>query len=363
MRCATWDDKFKATLQLGRVLLKEKNVNSISETILHHIENTCDVTSSSIWLFDKYKNTLIFHSTNREDLTNSIFLNVKKCQDIILLHNDGYLLINIMSRDDESIGVIRIMTERKDIEGSREHDLLLLISSFASLILDNVLLTLHVGDIHKKMIEKLSMATRYRDIESNEHMLRVSLYSKVLATHSNMKRDDVRIIEIASQFHDAGKIGIPDHILNKNGKFTPEESSVMKNHPVIGYNILNDPEDKILQMSARISLEHHERWDGGGYPKGIKGNEISLEGRIVGLVDVFDALTSKRVYKEAWSLSCSKAYILENSGTIFDPELVQIFDLHFDEIEKIYFLNQENKSHVEQCPTSEESRTGRYQKV
>jgi len=129
----------------------------------------------------------------------------------------------------------------------------------------------------------------------------------------------------ASPMHDIGKIGIPDHILLKPGKFEPEEWEIMKTHAVIGANILEGDDSELMKCAGEIALTHHEKWDGSGYPYGLSGEAIPLVGRIAALADVFDALTSVRPYKEAWTVEAAVDLIKENRGTHFDPDLVTVF--------------------------------------
>jgi putative two-component system response regulator len=131
--------------------------------------------------------------------------------------------------------------------------------------------------------------------------------------------------------HDVGKVGIPDRILNKPDRLTPEEFAVMKGHSALGHGILCKSEQRIIRVAARIALQHHERWDGGGYPRGLAGEEISPEGRITAIVDVFDALSSKRVYRDARPLSEVLATLRGCRGTHFDPELLDVFLAHAED--------------------------------
>jgi len=138
-----------------------------------------------------------------------------------------------------------------------------------------------------------------------------------------MPDDEVRMLELAAPLHDIGKIGVPDAILLKRGRLNDEEIVAMRKHPQIGYEILRDSQSRFVQIGATVALRHHERWDGSGYPDGMRGSEIPLVARIVALADVFDALISERPYKPAWSLEQATAYVREHSGTLFDPACVE----------------------------------------
>ena len=169
-----------------------------------------------------------------------------------------------------------------------------------------------------------------RSQETWLHVQRVAEYSKLLAKYYGLDEEEVRIVGYASAMHDIGKIAIPDRILTKPGKLTPEEFEQVKQHSVNGYNMLKHSKRKMLKASAIIAYEHHERYDGRGYPRGLEGEEIHIYGRIVALADVFDALGSSRPYKEAWSDERIFALFKEESGKQFDPKLVEIFFEHLD---------------------------------
>lgn len=175
------------------------------------------------------------------------------------------------------------------------------------------------------IIQSLGKAGEYRDNETGMHVFRMASYARLLADAVGKDPEFVSNIWSAATMHDIGKIGIPDHILLKPGKFEPEEWEVMKRHTTIGAEILGEATSDLMRMARSVVLTHHERWDGGGYPHGLAGEAIPIEGRIVAVCDVFDALTSDRPYKKAWSVEAAVEYLKENSGSAFDPELVFAF--------------------------------------
>lgn len=193
-----------------------------------------------------------------------------------------------------------------------------------------------------QVIQRLGRASEYKDNETGLHVIRMSHYSYVLAKAIGLSEQQSEEILHAAPMHDLGKIGIPDSIMLKPGKLTDEEFEIIKTHPEIGAEILGDDESSLISLAKSVSLTHHEKWDGSGYPNGLAGEEIPLEGRIVALADVFDALTSKRPYKEAWSVDEAMDFIKEQSGKHFQPELV---DLMFENLDKI--LEIKNKWHDE----------------
>ena len=182
----------------------------------------------------------------------------------------------------------------------------------------------------------LAKAGEFRDEGTGNHIQRMAHYSVVIARALGLPAHTLDELEYASPMHDIGKIGIPDAILLKPGKLTTDEWEVMKQHTIIGYDILAKSNSPYLQMAASIALSHHERWDGNGYPNGLAGDEIPIESRIVAIADTLDALTTVRPYKAPWSLEKSFDYIRENAGKHFDPACVDAFFAEKSPIERIY---------------------------
>lgn len=186
-------------------------------------------------------------------------------------------------------------------------------------------------DTQREIIYKLGEIGETRSSETGYHVKRVAEYSKLLAQKSGLDYKDVNILFMASPMHDIGKIGIPDAILNKPGKLTAEEWEIMKTHTQIGFNILKNSKRETLKAAGIVSYTHHERWDGTGYPLGLKGEKIHIFGRITAIADVFDALSSERVYKKAWSIEKILELFDEEKGKHFDPNLINIFMNNLDE--------------------------------
>lgn len=182
----------------------------------------------------------------------------------------------------------------------------------------------------------LGKTAEYKDPETASHVARVAYYSKLLAKGYGLSEKEQDILFYSAPFHDLGKIGIEDKILLKPSKLTQEEFETMKKHPKIGYEILKNSQSEYLQAGAIIALTHHEKINGSGYPNGLKGDDIHIFGRIVAIADVFDALTSFRPYKQAWSFEDAVNYLQEKSGKEFDTKLVEIFINNIDEVTVIY---------------------------
>ncbi len=212
------------------------------------------------------------------------------------------------------------------------------------------LLESEVKKATQKLIERehetlniLGKTAEYKDPETASHVARVAHYSKLIARELGLDEKEQELIFYAAPFHDLGKVGIEDKVLLKPGKLDNEEFDIMKTHAMIGYEILKDSKSEYLQSGAQIALTHHEKYNGRGYPKGLVGDEIPIFGRIVAVVDVFDALTSNRPYKKAWSFESALELLKEESGEHFDPRLVEIFINNVEEIKKIYSSFEEQE--------------------
>ncbi|WP_417511013.1 HD domain-containing phosphohydrolase [Methylophaga sp.] len=176
-----------------------------------------------------------------------------------------------------------------------------------------------------EIIKRLGRAAEYKDNETGNHILRMSHFAQMLALAAGLDESFAADILTAAPMHDIGKIGIPDHILLKPGKLDADEWEVMKTHVRIGADLLADTNVPLLKLASNIALTHHEKWDGSGYPQGLKGKDIPIEGRICSISDVFDALMSERPYKKAWPIEKAVDYLIEQKGRHFDPELVTHF--------------------------------------
>lgn len=176
-----------------------------------------------------------------------------------------------------------------------------------------------------EIVRCLGKAAEYKDNETGAHVIRMSHFSRIVALAMGLNEDHADMLLHAAPMHDVGKIGIPDSILCKPGRLTEEEWVIMRQHTVIGAQIIGDHHTGLLRLAATIALNHHEKWDGSGYPNGLSGEDIPLEARIVAIADVFDALTSIRPYKRAWSVEEAVDLIRSESGRHFDPQVVEAF--------------------------------------
>lgn len=212
-----------------------------------------------------------------------------------------------------------------------EKQLIQTFSTNIAVAFDNIYLNQEIEEAQKEVIYTLGEVVEMRSQETGQHVKRVGAYSYLLACQYGLESDTAELLRLAAPMHDVGKIGIPDAILNKPGKLTDEEFEVIKTHTTIGYEILKGSREKILQAAATIALQHHERWDGQGYPLGLRGEQIDILARITKLADIFDALSFRRVYNEAWNIDLIVKLYEEDEGRHFDPALVKLFLTHLDE--------------------------------
>ncbi|MCG8519134.1 MAG: response regulator [Pseudomonadales bacterium] len=192
----------------------------------------------------------------------------------------------------------------------------------------NHLSLVRMDELHQtrlSIVQRLGRAAEFKDNETGLHVIRMSLFSQLIAREAGFSEDYADDLLNAAPMHDIGKIGIPDAVLLKPGRLDQDEWQIMRQHAEIGARIIGEDGSRLLRMARDIALYHHEKWDGSGYPYGLSGTDIPIEARIVALADVFDALTSERPYKKAWSIDDASALIREESGRHFDPELVEVF--------------------------------------
>lgn len=185
--------------------------------------------------------------------------------------------------------------------------------------------TKQLHETRLQIIQRLGRAAEYKDNETGLHVIRMSYYARILGLAVGMSEEEADMLMNAAPMHDIGKIGVPDNILKKPGKLDPGEFKIMETHCEIGAKIIGDDDSELLQLAKIVALTHHEKWNGKGYPNRLSGEDIPRVGRIVAIADVFDALTSKRPYKEAWPVDDAISWIQNSAGKHFDPQLVPIF--------------------------------------
>lgn len=286
--------------------------------------------------------------------------------DLNMPHMDGFEVMDLLLGDEEYVAPpILVLTAQSAQEfrlralqaGARDYvtkpfdhfellarvkNLLEISLSQKALLVQNEELeervSLRTEELHETRLEvvrRLGRAAEYRDNETGMHIIRMSKISELLGRAAGMDANECDLLLNASPMHDIGKLAIPDHILLKPGKFEPEEWEIMKTHAQLGADLLDGSDTDLMCMARDIAATHHEKWDGSGYPNGLAGEEIPLVGRVVALADVFDALTSERPYKKAWSVEDAVNLIKEQSGKHFEPRLVEHFLALLPEVTQI----------------------------
>ena len=249
------------------------------------------------------------------------------------------LVMPMENRDGKIVGVLQLINALNKgkvvpFSGSSER-VASSLASQAAVAIENAALAENLQQAHLDTIFRLGVAAEYRDKETANHIKRMSHFSALIARGLGWRAEEVESFSWSSLMHDVGKLGVPDAILQKPGPLTVEERRIMELHSVIGGNILKGSDAPVLKQARLIALTHHERFDGGGYPRGLKGRKIPLEGRITILADIFDALSSRRVYKEALPENEVIRILEEGRGSFFDPEILALFLERLEEVRGI----------------------------
>lgn len=245
--------------------------------------------------------------------------------------------------DDLYVGYLATKSDMKNVLflkscnhlSKLDRDLIRIFSNNVAVAFENILLNKEIVDTHKEMLLTLGEVIEHRSTDVGKHAHRVSLFCHLLALKAGLSREEADLLRLVSPIHDVGKVAIPDSILFKPAKLTPEEFETIKPHTTIGYDIFKNSNRRIMQAAAIVAQQHHEHWDGNGYPQGLKGEEIHIFGRITGLADVFDSLTHWRIYKEKWGIHRVLKLIEDQRGLRFDPKLVDIFLRNIDDFIEI----------------------------
>ncbi|MCS7215331.1 MAG: HD domain-containing protein [Thermodesulfovibrio sp.] len=356
-------DKLEILLKAAGKISREKNLNNLISILSNLAKDIIEVDRCSLFLVDEKKRelfTIFAHGVKeiRMPITSGIAGYVVK-KGKYYVTSDAYkskffnpeidkisgyktkniLAVPIFDSKGKIIGVYQAINKKENFK-NMDIKLMKLIAEFAGSVIETQMLYEKIKSLHKKALIKLSKAAEYKDPESPNHLLRVSLISNLLAEKLGIEEEKCELLMLASTMHDIGKIGIPDSILQKASRLDPDEWEIMKKHPIIGYELLFDEESELLQMAAIIALEHHERWDGRGYPFGKKEREISIWARIISVIDNFDTLTTDKGERESWSIEEAIKYMEIMREKAFDPEIVDIF---LDNIEKIIEIKEKYK--------------------
>jgi response regulator RpfG family c-di-GMP phosphodiesterase len=247
------------------------------------------------------------------------------------LHGDTYVGYFPNNSGKASLLVLKGVEEISEIDVQ----LLDVFCSGVAIAFDNILLNQEITDTQAELILRLGDVVESRSNEAGNHVRRMAQVCHLLAEQSGMSEDETAVLMHAAPMHDIGKIATPDAVLLKPGRLTPEEWEIMKQHPTVGLQILDGSQRPILKAAAVIAHQHHEKWDGSGYPQGLKGEQIHPYARIVAVADVFDALTHERCYKEAWPVEQVRDYLREVAGHHLDPRYVDLLIKNIDKAAEI----------------------------
>lgn len=361
------EDKLKLLISFGTRISAEVRLDRLLGSIAEQITQILGVGRCIIFLIDEEKQELwskiaqgkgLAYTEIRMPLkTRGIISHVVQTGETINLQNayedprfsmaidmvtdfrtHSLLAIPLKNNSGKVLGVFQVANKEGGAPFDRNDEgILLLLSTLASSSIEIATLYQELYGAQLETIYRLAITAEYRDQQDTRlHLKNISIISFLLAGALGMSKRDAEIVKNASPLHDIGKVALADNILLKPGKLTPEEFEKMKEHTLYGGKILKGAKSKILQVAYKMSMYHHEKWNGKGYPKGLKGSEIPLEARIVTVADVFDALCQFRVYKSAWKTQDAYEYILEESGKSFDPRVVAAFKKIYPAIRKLY---------------------------
>jgi response regulator RpfG family c-di-GMP phosphodiesterase len=331
---------------LSRILgatSNDQNTQSLielAESVLGHLKTLLDVPNPELYCLvepinpeqkpskngpislDQVRQAVIYRSTS--EIPDQVLERLRQVKETkVSMHFDDAFVTYNVGRDESNDNLMYV--QHGSHLGSVQLQLLELYAQSVAITFENINLHNNLQETQKELVYLLGEAVEARSKETGAHVKRVAICSGKLATLIGLSASFVNLITLASPLHDIGKVAIPDQILHKPGKLEGDEWEIMKRHAEYGRDILIKSTNLVMRMGARIAYSHHERWDGTGYPVGLKGEDIPLEGRITALVDVYDALGSKRSYKDAWDIEKIKATLIQGRGGHFDPELVDVF--------------------------------------
>lgn len=370
----TAEQKLKLLVEFGARTSGEIRLDKLLDIIAQQISTMLDVGRCTIYLKDIEKNELwskiaqgrgLEHTEIRVPLAgNNIISIVARTGEIINLPNayedprfsidvdmvtdyrtHTLLAVPLKNNSGKVLGVFQVVNKADGAPFDKNDEgLLTLLATLAGSSIEIAKLYQDVHVAQLETIYRLAITAEYRDQQDTRaHLKNISIISYLLARALGMGTKDSELIKNASPLHDIGKVALADNILLKPGKLTPEEFEIMKSHTIYGGRILEGAHSKVLKIAHKMSLYHHEKWNGKGYPNGLKGEEIPLEARIITVADVFDALCQFRVYKQAWKTEDAYEYILKESGASFDPRIVAAFKKIYPSVRKLYAHISVNK--------------------
>ncbi|MBP5286499.1 MAG: HD domain-containing protein [Elusimicrobiales bacterium] len=365
--------KLKLLANFGSMVSKETKLDPLLEIIALQVKTILGCDRCSVFIYDAKARSLwakvamgLQHTEIRIPFGSGIVGHVAASGMSVNIPNaysdprfsseldklTGYMTKNILATplkniNGKIIGVFEAINKYSRHFTEEDEGILKLISSLAASAIENAKLYQRLSESQMETIYRLATTAEYRDQQDTAiHLRHISTYSSLIAASMGLSEEDVENVSYASPLHDIGKVGIADAILLKPGRLTPEEFEEMKKHTLYGAKILANAESQLLQSACRIAASHHEKYNGKGYPNGLRGEEIPLFARIVSVADVFDALCMKRVYKPRWEPEDARKYIVEQSGKDFDPAVVAAFDRIFPEILKAQQSTQDGRKSI-----------------
>lgn len=372
------DEKLNLLVEFGARISSELRLDKLLDIIAQQITRMLNVGRCTIFLKDGERHELwskiaqgrgLEHTEIRLPLNgNSVVAIVARTGQTINMPNayeddrfsmdvdmvtdfrtHSLLAVPLKNNAGKVLGVFQVANKADGTPfDKKDEGILLLLATLASSSIEIARLYQDVHVAQLETIYRLAVTAEYRDQQDTRaHLKNISIISYLLALALGMNKKEAELIKNASPLHDIGKVALADNILLKPGRLTPEEFEIMKSHTIYGGRILEGAHSKVLQVAHKMSLYHHEKWNGTGYPKGLKGEDIPLEARIITVADVFDALCVARVYKKAWKTDDAYLYILGESGKAFDPRIVAAFKKIYSSVRKLY-LNQ--TAHTQQPP-------------
>ena len=342
-------------------IAKERQIDNILNLIADFGRDVVSADRCTVWLIDERKNILwtrVAHGVDRIEIArdkgiagevattgepliiNDPYSDPRFDKDVDKqtgYHTYGIIALPIRDSHGKMIGVVQVLNSltplKKFTEKDQQH--LVLAASYAGNQLEAVLLQEEIDNTQKEIIFTLAETGEMRSKETGNHVKRVAEHSRLLGLLYGLDETEALLLKTASPLHDIGKIAIPDSILLKSGPLTDQERDKMKGHTTLGFEMLKHSDRIVFKTAADIALNHHEKWDGSGYPNGLREKEISLYGRITAIADVFDALASPRVYKNPWDKQKIINLFIEEQGRHFDPELAGLFVENFEQFWRI----------------------------
>jgi len=355
------DDRLRMIVSYVGRIAKERSVDRLLVHLADMGRELIDADRCTVWLLNHKTDTLwsrVAHGVDRIEIPKSAGIAgcVASTGEPLIINEPysderfdkdidkrtGYMTRNILAlpiHDNEGkiIGVFQAINKMPAPArfSPQDRDLLLVAATTTAHVLDAAMLQEEIEATQREIIFTVTEWGEMRSKETGQHIKRMAEYCRILALNCGLSEGEAELLKLASPLHDIGKIGIPDAILQKPASLNSEEWEIMKTHTTLGYDSLKHSERRLLKAGAIIALQHHEKWEGGGYPQGIKGEQLHLYGRITGIADVFDALSTDRVYKPAWEMDRIVSLFKAEAGHHFDPRLVKAFLDNIDQFTEV----------------------------